>query len=353
MRRFLRAFLAILPFAFTGGMVVAFLTYSPFAMPLIDRSAAQIEAQITRAMAREVTLEWVLPRVQEALLARDLIRLELLQGLANEHGVDLPADVAAEVTAQIEAASGAVAQALACGACAADITQCATLRQIGVCALPFEMTPAGDLNALRRAGLAYARGNTVDQWDVGLALVGLGATGAILATGGSSGTVKVGATLLRSARKIGSLTPAFARTLGDMLRIPVNWGRLPAYAAGRAALGDVMDVAKVARVQAVAADLGRVRRNTSTAEALVLMRFVDSPADAARLARASDAMGPRTRGALEVMGKSRVFRATLRLSNLALAAMMAIYVLILQIALFLAQQCGNFCLRRLRHTLQR
>lgn len=353
MTRVFRAVAAVLPFAATGGMVAAFLVWSPFAAPMVERSGAEIEAQITRAMARDVTLAWLLPRLQEAILEQDQIRLDLLTGLATDHGIDLPAQMRADIAALDTAASGWVARAGACGVCAVDITRCASLRQIGSCALPLEMTPAGDLNALRRAGLAYARGDGVDSWDVGLALVGLGATGAMVATGGASGTVKMGTAVLRSARRIGSLTPAFARTLGDMLRIPVRWGRLPAYLAGRAPLQEVTDVAKLARLQAVAADLGRVRRNTSTAEALVLLRYVDSPADAAMLARVSDAMGPKTRGAFEVLGKSRVFRATLRLGDLALAAALAIYAFALHIALAAAQLCGNLCLRRLRRSVLR
>ncbi|MBT8412189.1 MAG: hypothetical protein KJP02_10395 [Octadecabacter sp.] len=353
MKRALAAALRVLPFATTGGMVAAFLAYSPFAAPLVERSSAQIEAQITRAMASEVTLAWLLPRVQDAILAENLIQLELLQGLADDHGIVLPAPMLDDIAALEAAASGFLARASACGVCAVDITQCASLSQIGSCALPFEMTPAGDLNALRRAGVAYAAGNAVDSWDVGLALVGLGATGAMIASGGASGTVKVGTTLLRSARRIGSLTPAFTRTLGDMLRIPVEWGRLPAYIAGRAPLEEVTDVVKLAQLQAVAADLGRVRRNTSTAEALVLMRFVDSPTDAARLARVSDGLGPKTPGALEVLGKSRVFRATLRLGDLALGAALAIYAFGLHIALAGAQLFGNLCLRGLRRSVLR
>lgn len=353
MRRVARAILAVLPFGMTGGMVAAFLAYFPFAAPLVEQSAAQINAQITRAMAREVTLDWLLPRLENAKMEQDLIQMDVLLGLARDHGVDLPDTMQDEIAEMKEPASGLFARAMACGVCALDITQCTTLRQIGSCALPFEMTPAGDVNALRRAGLAYARGDTVDNWDAGLALVGLGATGTIMVTGGTSGPVKIGTTLLRSARRIGSLTPAFTRNLGDMLRIPVEWSRLHAFIAGRAPLEDVTDVARLAPLQAVAADLGRIRRNTSTAEALVLMRYVDSPAEAAGLARVSDALGPKTRSAFEVLGKSRVLRATVRLSDLAIAAALAIYAFVLHIVLAAAQFCGNLCLRAVRHGLMR
>jgi len=137
-------------------------------------------------MARNVSMEWLMPRVRQAIDAEDLMQLDLLLGIANDHGLLVPRPVLDEIIALDEAASGLFARTSACGACAIDVTACETFSQIGVCAVPFELTPAGDVNALRRAGVAYVSGEDVDRLDVGLAILGLGATGAVLASGGSS-----------------------------------------------------------------------------------------------------------------------------------------------------------------------
>ena len=110
----------------------------------------------------------------------------------------------------------------------------------------------------------------------------------------------------------------------------------------------VVDNAKLAELTDLGTSLRRVAQNTSVAEAVSLMRHVDSTADAARLARVTDAMGPKTRGAFEVLGKTRVFRAAVRISDLAFAAGAAIYLAILQVATFGAQLCGNACIRAAR-----
>ena len=113
----------------------------------------------------------------------------------------------------------------------------------------------------------------------------------------------------------------------------------------------MVNAANLSELGELGGSLRRVAQNTSVAEAVSLVRHVDSAQDAARLARVTDAMGPKARAAFEVLGKTRVFRATVRISDLAIAAGAAIYLLVIQAGLFCAQQCGNVCLRALRRKL--
>ena len=75
----------------------------------------------------------------------------------------------------------------------------------------------------------------------------------------------------------------------------------------------------------MAADAGRVAEHSSVADALVLVRYADTPSELARLARVTEATGEEARGLFALLGKSRVMRATLRLPRrvLALHAMLA------------------------------
>lgn len=352
MRRLFYIALHLVPFALTVACAAWVMTQSPFAAPIVQNSAAQIEARLTRAMTREVDLAWLLPRFQEAILAQDLMQLELLTDIASDHDVPLPGAMREEIDALEAAANGFVARTTACGACAIDITSCRTLTQIGACALPFELTPAGDVNAMRRAGVAYVAGEDVDRLDLGLALVGLGATGAVLATGGSSYTIKAGTSLLRLARRMGTLTTALSARLTGLLGDVVRWDRMGDLAALRIGPADMVNSAKLSELADLGGSLRRVADNTSVAEAVSLLRHVDSAEDAGRLARVSDAVGPKTRSAFEVLGKTRVFRATVRLSNLAISAALALYAAALQALIFLGQQCANAGLKATRRLIK-
>lgn len=314
MRRFARAALTGMTLA-TGGGAALSVAQHPFAEPLVERAASAARLELEAAMAREVTPDWLRPRLISALDAGDRDRVEMLSGLAAKYGVALPPETWIAVDAALRPA-GLTERAYDCAVCAVDIHACESVPQIAACALPFEMTVAGDVNALRVQAQAAVAGQEVDRLETGLALVGVGATVAVLATGGTSYVVKAGATSLRLARRMGALTPGFTRVLTEAADLPVNWS-----AVLRAApLSEITDTAKLARLGRIAEDLGTVRANTSTAETLVLLRHIDTAEDAARLARLSAVAGPQTRTTLEVLGKARAFRALTRVSELALAA---------------------------------
>lgn len=210
-----------------------------------------------------------------------------------------------------------------CAACALDISQCQKLSHIASCAIPVEMTPIGDLNALRRAGVDWVAGDEIDQLEVGLAFAGLGATGLAIGTGGTTLPVKAGATLLRSARRMEALTPGMTNVVLGMTDIAVSWDEVPDYVIGRVPLDDVVDTAKLASIGDLASDLARL----------------------------SNAAGPRTTHVIETLGKSRSFRLVHRLSDMALLTIGLLTALALQV---LALTGGLFrrALRPKRHRLR-
>ncbi len=266
---------------------------SPFTQPVAERSLAEIRFAIDRAVARDVTPDWLRPRLADAVADDDPDRVMLLLDLADNRALTIPADKRAEAEALIAAHDGTLATAADCGSCAIDIASCRSVALIAACALPFELSPLGDLTALGRAGTDWMTGSDVDEIDAGLAALGLTATAATLASGGTSLTVKYGATVLRLARKLGALPPGMARAI----RAAATAGD------GGAALGRI------------AGDIGRLRDATSTAETLTLLRLADTPGDLSRLARVAEAAGPDTRKTVEVLGKARTLRIASRLSD--------------------------------------
>ncbi|MGB3406199.1 MAG: hypothetical protein WBA67_01770 [Jannaschia sp.] len=334
--RLLRAAPLLATLAATGWA----MSTNPLAAPFMDRTTADLTLALERRVTRVATPEWIEGALSDSVLSEDVERTEMLLGLADDLGHPVDRDAA---QALLDAQSGMLVQASACGSCMIDIARCQSVKQIAACAVPFEMSPLGDVNALRRAMVAWTAGENVDELDVGLALVGLGATAAIIVSGGSSATVKAGAGLLRLARRMGTVTPGLAR----VLKVPVRWDALPGYLVNRRTLAEVTEVAQLERAGAVVADLGRVREATSTAETLRLVRLVDGPEDAARLARVAEAMGPRTTRTFDVLGKGRVFRATLRLSRAAAGTLVLLWLTIVQLVVVLGTRAAATLLRAL------
>lgn len=308
-------------FGATLGAALWGWSQQPFTAALVERSAESAARAIEAQFQRSFTPEAAADRIRTALETGDDFRALWLADLADEEALPLPPDLNLEIEALRASREGVVAGAMDCAACAWDIRSCASLSEIAFCALPVEMTPLGDLNALRRQGTAALAGEEVDRLETGLALVGLAATSAILVTGGGSALVKAGATALRGAKRLGSLTPGVARMVGSLGDLPIRW---PAVLRD-APLEEITDAARLTRVTDMAKDIGRIAGNTSASETLLVLRHIDSAEDAARLARVSDVAKAKTASRLEVLGKSRIFRATLRLSDTAVAAFAALW----------------------------
>ncbi len=324
--------------ALTLVATLVILAQNPFAAPLIARSEAGAQAVLTKAMARNVTEEWAILNLEAALAAQDYDEMQLILDIALDHGISLPRALLERMAIFAADAEGPLAAAADCATCAYDISTCERIAQMASCALPIEMTPLGDMNALRRAGFAYATGGDVDRLEAGLALIGLGATGLAVFTGGSTLSIKAGASLLRSGRRMGALSASFTALLFRKANdIEINWGQLPNYALGRADLKDVSDPAKLADLGELAGDMGAIRTATNTGEALVLMRYVDTAADARAMAKLAALQGGKTRATMRVLGKSRAFRALVRLSDLALGAMALMAALFLQFLALLSE----------------
>ncbi|MDE3080091.1 MAG: hypothetical protein KGI94_08695, partial [Paracoccaceae bacterium] len=84
-----------------------------------------------------------------------------------------------------------------------------------------------------------------------------------------------------------------------------------------------------------------------------MLRYVNDAQDARRLADASEALGPKTLGRLEVLGKARFLRLTLRLSHFAIGLVASLFGLILSAGLSLAHALHHAALRWLHGAARR
>jgi hypothetical protein len=106
----------------------------------------------------------------------------------------------------------------------------------------------------------------------------------------------------------------------------------------------------LAPLGAMLADTGRMAGRLDPTATLHLVRYIDGPDDARRLADAVEALGPRAVGRLEILGKSRFMRATLRYSDTAWQLFSGIAGFILGLAALLSSLMQSLVLRGLRRS---
>ena len=249
----------------------------PGASLLIERGISGLEASYERALTREATPEALAARLTARLDEgpRDWVVIGALTDLAAAQNVDLPPDVIARRDALDAEDNGWIATGVACASCAWDLRDC-DLSAALACGVAVNLTVLGDLVALTREGGHYMAGSEVDQVDVGIAFVGLAATGLVVVTGGTSLAVKGGSALLRVAHRTGRLAPDMLAVFRRAFAFGIDWARVPAVRNA----DDLVRVARPAVLRPavdVAQDLGRLNARLGTRQALHMMGVIDTP----------------------------------------------------------------------------
>jgi hypothetical protein len=285
---------------------------SPAGSWLVERADEHLEAAYTRALARTATPERLGAAITRhlAVTPRNWVALDGLADLAAAQNVTLPDSVLQALTQARAQDFSLSARAASCAACAYDLRACGLGPDL-VCGVGVNLTMVGDLLSLTREGTAYLRGQSVDQVDVALSFVGLGATALVLASGGTSYTVKTGAGFLKIAHRTGRLAPDLLGVFTRAFREGVDWARL--VRGGRVTDAARMDALRPAL--ALAEDMGAMQARLGVGGALHMIRAADTASDARAMARATKALGPRSTGALELLGKQRFLRTGLRLAQ--------------------------------------
>lgn len=324
---------------------------SPGLSPLRERTGQEIVAATDRLMTREATAGRMGALIAERLAEdpRNWVTLEALHEVVAERGLAVdPAVMAAYDTALAED-TGVMAVTGDCLECLWDIAAC-SLSNVFICKAPLLLTPLEDLRGVAKAGWDYLAGDEVDQLDLGLSIVGLGATALVVFTGGSSETLKLGASAAKLARGMKVLSPGLERMALTAVRTGVDWPAL-------ARVGRMDDLTRAVRIEAfvpvadVATDLGRVWDATGSTATLHLLRYVDDAAEAKAMARVSEALGARTVARAEVLGPARLMRATLRVGELGWQLTAGLVGLVWALASMLGGAVQGAGLRALRRML--
>lgn len=287
---------------------------------LVDRAQDEIAVAIDRALARHATPPVLDARLAELLAEdpRNWMAIEAVEEVAIARGHDFPDALAAHRAALHAQDTGFLATSAACAACAWDPKAC-DFSAILFCRAPVDLTPIGDIAGVLREGGNIALGREVDEVDLALSVVGLAAVALAPFTGGGSATIKVGAGMGKTAWRMGRLSEGLTTHLRRAAREGVDWGRIGDVRLFSRHAGDdfagLVNRVTVKPALDLASDAGRMHDVLGARRTLYLLSRAESGAEARRLANVAEATGPRSLGALETLGKSRVLRATVRWSD--------------------------------------
>jgi len=179
-------------------------------------------------------------------------------------------------------------------------------------ALTSDFTVVGDVRDLSEQYSRYQQGLPVNELVATLSGIGVGLTAVTIGSLGVAAPVKAGASTLKVATRMNRLTRSFQKELMTIGTRVFNWKDFVKRAKG-ADLSSLSRIAKQSYNPAAAKQIGLVaeqanaiRKNTSMADSVHLLRYVDSTQELSRVHRLSQRYGAHTRGVFRLLGKAAV-----------------------------------------------
>lgn len=285
---------------------------------LVVRTSSAIEASIEEEIARNVSPELLENRLHERLNEdkRNWVVIEAVKEMADERSIILSPELEAEYELAYEEDHDAWENAEDCAACLWDAKNCNLSPEL-ICQGVAALSPVGDVTGIIRQSGNYVTGKPVDEFELVLSAVGLGAIVVVPLTGGASLNIKIGTALAKVARKMDLVTPKLMRSIKNSFNEAVhNKEEAHTFSAKiKDKYSKSLRSGSVTSIIDTLNSFGRMKESAGLLAALHLTRYVDNSLDARKLAKMTEVQKEKTVGVIELLGKNKTLKTVMRYSN--------------------------------------
>jgi hypothetical protein len=270
------------------------------------KAARNIEAEAREAIRRSISAEALARRIDRALARGQRDDAAMYAEIAALAGFAIPASTQTRLAQALAQQATAMA-----GVGPAQSSNAASALSGAVAA---ELSIVGDIRDIAAEGEKLVAGMPYDELLLGLSVIGVAL--ATVSPSGSAAMIRAkgGASVLKVAAREGQLTAELTRQLRRLLSEAVDWPALARMlqrtplsdqAATRKAVEAYSAQVRLAMLFPMLKKIERMRERAGTSEAVRLMRFVRTSEDLDAIAAMSEALGRKTRGVVEITGKTR------------------------------------------------
>ena len=171
-----------------------------------------------------------------------------------------------------------------------------------------DMTVVGDLRDLSKEGTKFIHSEKYDKIVLGVATVGVGLSASQLLSAGSTTPLKVGASVIKVAKKTGKITQSFLNIISSKLAKAVDMKLLKTI--DFSSINSIKKIKptiakslKLGEISKLFGNINSVKKNTSLFDTVTLLKYVDKEKDLNKLVKVSSKYKKNTKGVLKVVGK--------------------------------------------------
>jgi len=172
-----------------------------------------------------------------------------------------------------------------------------------------DLTLYGDLRDLKKEGSKYIDDEPYDAFILNISLLGIGLSASQLLSAWAATPLKVGASVLKVAKKTGQLTKPFTKVLSKRLSKTVDTKLLKTLEFNSIFKleNTTKTIAKsidVKPVKTLFNEVNLIKTNTSMVDTISLMKYVDTPKELKQIGKISKTYKANTKGVIKVLGKA-------------------------------------------------
>jgi hypothetical protein len=258
------------------------------------------EPDIDKILQEKVTPGYLDIKIEKAIKAENFTEVEMYVGLAEMLHVRLLPSTLQRIreNAGFFQESWRQTKAFASGFASGEAGSIAGLSG----SVLSDMTLYGDLRDIHTEGSRYLEGKGNDHFVLGISLVGVGLSASqVVSLGGTTG-LKVGASLLKVAKKTGKLSKPFLKSLSSTLDQAVDMKALRSLKLD-ALLHPKIAAKQISKIKPLLKDISVIKQETSLVDTVDLLKYVDTPKELSKLSKISTKYKKQTKGVMKVTGK--------------------------------------------------
>lgn len=172
-----------------------------------------------------------------------------------------------------------------------------------------DLTLYGDIRDAKKEGSLYLDDQPYDAFILNISLVGIGLSASQLLSAGVSTPLKVGASVIKAAKKSGKLTKPFSKILSDKLSKTVDTKMLKTLDTHslfklEETTNTIAKSVDIKPMETLFNDISMIKQNTSLTDTIELMKYVDTPKVLKHIGKISSQYKANTKGVMKVLGKN-------------------------------------------------
>ena len=174
-----------------------------------------------------------------------------------------------------------------------------------------DMTLYGDLRDLSVEGSNFVQNKPYDRVVFGMSIIGVGLSVTQLISAGSTTPLKVSVSIVKVAKKIGYLSSSFIGLISSKLSKAIDFHALKkvdfsSINSIRVYMKDIAKTLNTPFIRKAFKNINTIKKNTSIADTIALMKYVDDAKDLQRISNISKKYKANTKAVLKVLGKGTV-----------------------------------------------